>query len=223
MRYNYELKNNHYVVSIDGHKYLIDTGMPYSFWINPPMSVEIDETDYQLAPNQFDRTVIEETNKLVGETLDGFIGYDIIRRNGLTIYKDGTLEFKAINVEGGIRLALQTAPCLLIDVHCGGISGKAFIDTGAMLGYGAQNLFQGLTPYANNVHDYNFVLKHMYSDMYHLPVELNGHAKIVNAGYNQNTVGYPLGHSNIILICNVSTFFDEVCVFDIAHRELILK
>ena len=222
MRYNYELKNNHYVVNINGHKYLIDTGMPYSFWINQPMSVEIDETDYQLAPNQFDRTVIEETNKLVGETLDGFIGYDIIRRNGLTIYKDGTLEFKAVNVEGGVRLALQTAPCLLIDVRCSDISGKAFIDTGAMLGYGEQNLFKGLNPYENNVHDYNFVLKHMHSDMYNLPVELNGHTKIVKAGYNPRTEGYPLG-GNIILICSVSTFFDEVCVFDIAHRELVLK
>ena len=223
MLYNYELLNNHYIVEVDGHKYLIDTGLPFSFSIIGPMKIDIDGTTYQLSPNQFNSITISEIYKLVGEDFDGFIGYDIIRRNGLTIYKNGTLEFASRNIEDGTRVPLETIPCLLIDVCASGIQGKAFIDTGAMLGYGAKELFNGLTSYATHVHDYNFVLKHMYSDMYHINVEIGGITKIVDAGYNRGTEGYPLGQGDIILICSVSSLYDEVCVFDIRNRQLILK
>ena len=222
--YKYELLNNHYVVNIDGKKFLIDTGS-YSFRITSPMSyVTIDGVKYRLAPNMLDPEAQEKTFKLVGATIDGFIGMDIISRTSLTIYKDGNIDFKANNVEGATRVPFVRGPGLLINVSSNGVNGKMFVDTGAMYGYGVAELFRGENPYARNQYDFNPSprLRDMYSNVYNQDIVVGGKTKTIKMGFNQGTYGYPLG-GDIIMIANISTFYDEVCVLDMNRGELVFK
>lgn len=220
--YKYELLNNHYVVNIDGKKFLIDTGSN-SFWITSPMNyVSIDGVKYPLFPNRLDPEAQEKTFRLVGTTIDGFIGADIIGKTSLTIYKDGNIDFKATNVKGATRVPFAYGPGLLINVSSNGVSGKMFIDTGAMYGYGIKELFRGEMPYARNEYDFNPYLRDMHSDIYNQNIVVGGQTKTIKMGFNQRTYGYPLG-GDIIMIANISALYDEVCVLDMNRGELVFK
>lgn len=220
--YNYQLLNNHYIVDIDGKRFLIDTGSE-SFWISGPMDyVTIDGAEYPLKPNQLDSEAEAKTFDLVGVPLDGFIGLDIIIRTSLTIYKDGRLEFRPTSVEDGLKVPLVGYGMLQVNASSNGIKGKMVIDTGAKYGYGIKELFLGETPYARKVHDFNPKLRDMYSDMHHQVVNVSGKSAIVDMGYNKGTEHFPL-YGDIIMIANVTNLFEEVCVIDIPNRLLILK
>ena len=70
--YHYEIINNHIVVNIDGQKYLIDTGSPISFHINPSIrSLTIDGISYplQAKPAMFNVPLAFEC---IGNEIDGF-------------------------------------------------------------------------------------------------------------------------------------------------------
>ena len=220
--YKYELLNNHYVVNIDGKKFLIDTGSN-SFWVTSPMNyVSIDGVKYPLFPNRLDPEAQEKTFRLVGTTIDGFIGLDIISKTSLTIYADGNIDFKATNVAGATRVPFVTGPGLFINVSSNGVNGKMFIDTGAKYGYGIRELFYSETPYVRNEYDFNPHLRDMHSDIYNQKIIVGGQAKNIEVGFNQRTYGYPLG-GDIVMIANISTFYDEVCVIDINKGELVFK
>lgn len=222
--YKYELLNNHYIVHIDGKKYLIDTGS-YSFWITTPMShIVIDDKAYRLDPNPLSATAMRKTFDLVGTEIDGFIGLDIIVRTSLTIYKDGNIDFKANELPNGKRVPLVGDGLLQVKASSGCISGLMIIDTGAMYGYGIKEIFDNETPYALGVHDFNPNPKiwDIYTDMYHQEVFVNGKLVTLNMGYNQKVYGFPL-NEKVIMVGNVTTLFDEVCVIDIPNRQLILK
>lgn len=222
--YKYELLNNHYIVHIDGRKYLIDTGS-HSFWITTPMShITIDDKSYPLQPCPLSPTAKEKTFNLVGTEVDGFIGLDIISRTSLTIYKNGDIDFKAYELPIGKKVPLVGNSLLTVKASSGCISGLMVIDTGAMYGYGIKEIFHGETPFATGIHDFNPNPRiwDMYSDMYHQDVFVNGKLINLDMGYNPKTYGYPLG-GNIIMVGNLTTFFDEVCVIDMINRQLILK
>lgn len=220
--YRYELVNNHYIVDIEGKKFLIDTG-GHSIWFKKPVELTIGGRKYPISKCDWEKSDIDKTLALVGVDLDGFIGLDVIMRTSLTIYKNGDIDFKPHDVDGGVRVPLNTTYGLLsFDAVSNGISGQYVIDTGAMYGYGLKELFAKETPFLREAYDFNPKLKEMYSDIYHHDVEIMGHHKIVDMGYNKDTMGYPLGYS-LIMIGNVTTFFDEVCVIDINKRLFILK
>ena len=222
--YKYELINNHYVVEIDGRKFLIDTGAP-SFRINNDVrEIIIDGKSYPLGmrPMQMDEEAIKKTIDLVGVPVDGFIGLDLIARTSLTVYKNGQLEFKTREVEGAKAIPLKPGMGLMIKISSHGIDGDMVLDTGAKYGYLDERLIQGLEPYEKNVYDFNPHLRDMHSDMYHVEIEVGGMKKVIDAGYNKGTLGFPIGRG-IILIGNITTLFDEVCVIDAERNRLFIK
>ena len=227
MKYRYELLNNHYVADIDGKKFLIDTGNTYSFQVDAiPGNIVIDGYPHQLTPET--RLDTEEkkrkTYDLIGcPYLDGFIGIDIIKKTGLTIYKDGWLEFAIRDVLGSIRTELsQYRGYFLVKAQSNGVSGSMLVDLGATVGYGIREAFCGETPYCLDKYDYNPELGEMHSKMYHQDVTIAGITRTMDMGYNKDVMGRPLC-PQVPFVGSVTNFFDEVCVFDTRNWLLILK
>lgn len=234
MKYNYKLLNNHYVVTIDEKKYLIDTGNPYSFRIDPSLThVVIDGVVRPLSTkNRLDTPYkYRKTIELIGcDKLDGFIGTDIIEKTGLTIYKNGELEFAIREVEGGVktklysRMVLPTwGPYYLIEASSNGVSGLMTIDLGATVGYAIESVFKGETPYTNDKYDYSPEGDEMHSRMYHQEIEIAGRVRTMDMGYHYFPIKQGALTSETPFVGSVTNFFDEVCVFDTKSKQLIIK
>ena len=74
--YKYDLINSHYLVLIDGRRYLVDTGSESSFSLDDSLkSVTIDGVSYHLQPNRLSVQQKRETFEMVGTTFDGFIEF----------------------------------------------------------------------------------------------------------------------------------------------------
>ena len=218
--YSYQLINGHYIVDVDGTKLLVDTGSLFSFsMISHFQEIAIDGVNYRLQgkPAIVD---VEKIVEFVGTKIDGFIGLDIIRQTSLTIYKNGKIDFKAHDVDGKI-MNLNTNRFLSFKVSINARSGQFIIDTGAKYGYGMRELFDGLTAY-DHVKDYNPVLKALDSDIYHLDVVFDGIKKGVDICDNTRVYSMIEG-CRALLIANVTTLFDDVCVINVKKGTLTLK
>ena len=231
--YSYELVNNHYIVNIDGKKFLIDTGSPFSFWVSSPIkeiTIYGNKYPFQNRPLNFD---VDETNNLVGVIVDGFIGMDIISKTSLTIYSggpSGSLEFGALPdwilngmKEKSIRFAevpMTTRWPLMVQVGSNLMTGKFVIDTGAKYGYGVCGLFYKQTAF-DYVSDYNPSLGHLDSDIFHLEIVIGGQKKIIDVCSN-STVASTLIHMGALMIGSVSSLYNEVCSLDTKKGKLIL-
>ena len=231
--YSYELVNNHYVVEIDGQKFLIDTGSPFSFWISHPIKeITIYDNKYPLQnrPLNFD---VDETNNLVGVIVDGFIGMDIISKTSLTIYSGkpkGIIEFSEVPdwiINGLIKknykyieVPMTTRWPLMVQVGSNLMTGKFVIDTGAKYGYGVSGLFYKQTAF-DHVSDYNPSLGHLDSDIFHLEIVIGGQKKTINVCSN-STVASTLIHMGALMIGSVSSLYNQVCSLDTKKGKLIL-
>lgn len=218
--YEYELINNHYVVHIDGSKYLIDTGSPNSFWVSRPMrKVTIDGVDYHLNEKPANLKV-KEAYDTIGACVDGFIGMDIISKTSLTIYKKGVLEFKALEI-GGDEIKMSTNWPLVVKVGTSIGMGKMIIDTGAKYAYGMNPLFM-LIPSYGRVNDYNPSMGKLTSNIYHTTIVVGTKRKTIDVCEN-STVAKALYNMGALIIGSVTSLYDEACVLDTKKGKLILK
>ena len=131
--YNFKVSNNHILVNIDDEYYVIDTGSPYSFFYNDE-KITIDGKEYtsnrQLASRQ-------EVEKLVGAEINGFIGFDIISKTGITVdFLENTIMFDV--KQGHICYFLNSDEGYCCTKDCV-INGKqlerTIIDSGACISY----------------------------------------------------------------------------------------
>ena len=218
--YAFKISNRHIIINIDNKKFLLDTGSPNSFWTSEFLEdITIDGVKYQLSPKPYE-VDLDETFKTIGTNVDGFIGLDIVRKTSLTIYKNGTLEFKA-KEEDGMRVPMNIYPYLSINVGCSDYKGLMIIDTGAMYAYGVNKLFGWRSPYLS-VTDYNPHLKKFRSDLFDLDIYVNGKRFRTDIGRNEK-VSNLLTQMNAVLIGGLNNLFNEVCVIDIQRKELIIR
>ena len=221
--YSYELSNNHYIVDIDGKKYLIDTGLGWSFWTYKPIdSVKIDGKSFHLMSKPYNLD-LAKTEKLVGLKVDGFIGLDIIRETSLTVYKNNILVFEAMAIEDGKVIPLSFDDSISFKIkYDDNIMRKFVIDTGAKFGYGLGNLFAGKQPFAH-VDDYNPILGDLDSDIYHLTINVAGENKMIDICSNYKVEQILTKHLHASMVGNITTLFNEACVIDIKNRKLVLR
>ena len=219
--YHYELLNNHYVVTIDGKRFLIDTGCRSSFNMTGiPSILTIDGKTYRLGakPSNMD---LPEAFETIGAEVDGFIGMDILRQTSLTLRKDGTLEFAALPLKGK-EVPLIVGTALTCPIQYEGKECRIIIDTGARYGYGGFDVFRGRKPFRYKVKDYNPDLKIMFSDLYHIPFVFAGKEVIVDMGLNQ-ALFFQLRMYESIGFTNVTELFEDTLVFDFQKKKLIVK
>ena len=79
-QYNFNISNNHILININNGNYVIDTGSPSSFFYDVD-TIMINDKEYRGNRQLVDRQHIE---KLVGTTVNGLIGLDIISISGIT-------------------------------------------------------------------------------------------------------------------------------------------
>ncbi len=233
--YSYELVNNHYIVEIDGQKFLIDTGTPSSFWVSHPIKeITIDGNKYPLKNRPLNFGV-NQTNNLVGIIVDGFIGMDILSQTSLTIYsgrEEKNIDFGEIpeslieNMRNDKTRHLIEAPMttgwpLTVQIDSNLMTGKFVIDTGAKYGYGVSGLFHGQTSF-DHVNDYNPSLRHLDSDIYHLEIAIGGEKKIIDVCNNSIVASTLLIHMGALMIGSVSSLYNDVCSLDTKKGKLIL-
>ena len=219
--YEYELINNHYIIEIEGKKYLLDTGSPVSFGITEGNNQLIIDGNTYCLRNKPANLSVSETEALVGTSVDGFIGMDIVSQTGLTIYKNGLVKFGVDEVKGGVEVPMTTKWPLMVSIGCNLMNGKLIIDTGAKYGYGVDGLFHNQQAYAH-VKDYNPSLGRLESDSYHLPITIGGKSKTIDV-CNNRIVGATLHQMGAIMIGSVSSLYNEVCVLDTHKGKLVLK
>lgn len=220
--YDYKLLNNHYVVDINGHHFIIDTGAPFSYsFVNGLNEVIINGVGHKLrVPSA--RFNVRKTHTLVGYPVDGLLGADSFKETGFTIYKDneegGRIDFAVNKISGKsyrvLTYANGSAPLIQTD------NGKLYlVDTGARYGYGAKEMFNGLSSFAT-VWDYNPDLGDLNSPIYNVEVAMNNKKCHTTACYNSNvTFHIP----NFLMIGNITDFFEKECCFDYQGDRVVLN
>ena len=219
--YHYSLVNNHYIVDIYNKKYLLDTGCPRSFSMSSHEDkLLINDRNYYLASKPYN-VDLKGTQAFVGCDVDGFIGIDIIKVTGLTIYKEGFIDF-SVNEIAGTEIDMVNYPGYFV-IEAGSSIGKInyMIDTGAKYGYGVSKLFNGLTPY-DNVYDYSPTFGQLKSDIYHVDIQIGGFKTIVDV-CDSKRIGDFFRQMGVSLIANITPLFKEVCVFDVYNNKLIIR
>ena len=220
-KFNYQILNNHIIINIANKQFLLDTGSPTSFWTYEPINkIQINNKDYRLMPKPVSVN-LWQVEKLVGIKVDGFIGLDIIGDTSLTIYKNGEIKFGVDSING-TSTKLFTNGYLSIQVGSNLIVGKMLLDTGAKYGYGIKSLFYNQKSFAR-VSDYNPQLGHLESDIYRLDVVIGGAKKVIDVCDNDTVSFNYLKSTNSILVANITSLFDEVCVIDISNGLFIFK
>ena len=222
--YNYTLSNNHYIINIEGKDYLLDTGSPVSFSLKRDLrSVEINGKRYQLEYNVMGLD-IDATRELVGMDVDGFIGMDIIRETSITIYKDGRVEFQALQEQGHALDMLPGSYGLIkLQVTSNNLSAPYLVDTGARYAYGVEGLFKDSDnkPFGH-INDYNPRLGYFDSDIYHISVDFGPFQKTVGIADSKAVRG-DLAMTSSLIVGNVTDLFDEVCVIDMQNKVLTMR
>ncbi len=127
-------------MKIDGEIFVIDTGSPVSFTFKENNTMSLKTLPFELPGNMLGIKK-EEIEKLIGTELSGFIGLDLILRNGMTIDKGtGSVMFET-DTEGmfySFPVRFRTIHGIgLVDMECeiNGKEVKAIFDTGASIGY----------------------------------------------------------------------------------------
>ena len=217
--YKYELINNHYIVYIDGYKCLIDTGHPSSFWTSKPIrEIAIDGETLPLgAPQGYNH---QKAIAIIWDSPDIFLGMNAIQRHGITIYKNGTLEFKSSPIEGE-QLRIKSFYPLTIDASYQGKAINLVIDTGARYGYGYLPLFNGLTPF-DRVKDYNPMLGDMENDLFHMVVGIGSKAVEVDLRNDPRVSALFKQQFNASVVCNWSTFYEQAISLDIVNKTIVI-
>ena len=217
--YKYELINNHYIVYIDGYKCLIDTGHPSSFWTAKPIhAITIDGEALPLgAPQDYNH---QKAIAVIGDSPDIFLGLDAVLRHGITIYKNGTLEFKTNPIEGE-RLPLKSIYPIVMGSSCRGQRINLVIDTGARYGYGYLPLFNGLTPF-DRVKDYNPKLGDMENDLFHMEVGVGSKAVEVDLGNDPRVNKWFEPWYGAFVVCNWSSFYEQAISLDAVNKTITI-
>lgn len=222
--YRYQLSNNHYVVEIDGYHFIIDTGYPYSITFrNDLRSIRINDYDVNLIEPGY-RFNIPATHQLVGYPVDGLLGLDAFGQTGLTFYKEdnqgGHVDFASHDIDGDVHhiVALHQGFAPLIKTN----DNKMFlVDTGARYSYGVKGMFDGLTPF-NVVTDYNPYLGNMRSPIYHVSITLNEKEYHIDVCYNERAVSLT-GVNNLLMVGNITDFFQKECCINYRDRKIIFN
>lgn len=139
--------DKHYIIEDEnGKRFLIDTGMPYSFTFHKI----IDFHNKTIKPSPFFCYKEKKIKEIIEMDVDGFIGMDLLG-NGFTINKD-TFEFDVYEYDNSIDM-IRDSP-IMINVEICGKNVDTVVDTGAMINYIDKNIIGPRTSLGTK-YDYN--------------------------------------------------------------------
>jgi len=132
--YDYEFKNGHCILCIEGRNWLLDTGSPNTFAFDRSIrEINIDGKDYVLNGNPgYTQSVVEQ---VTGCQIFGMIGNDILKKTSFTIFANGKFEFNVAE-SNEAPISISTINYVIIDnILLEGKMIKALFDTGAYINY----------------------------------------------------------------------------------------
>ena len=138
--YEYVQSSGLHLVRIEGKLFILDTGSPVSFTFDDRNKLILKTLPFDL-PGNLLGIKKEDMDKLSGVDVAGFIGFDIIQREGLTIDKQTqSVMFEADDTYGFTQFPVRNLSLMgigLMDMECDicGQRVKAIFDTGASIGY----------------------------------------------------------------------------------------
>ena len=144
MKYPVTEHEGHLLVEVEGRRYLVDTGSPWSIGDQP---VRLAGREFAMQSNDLMGNTCESLAAMVGTPFDGLLGTDVLAEFDLEIsLRDGTLGFSGaqLDMAGGTPLESVTGVPLL-ECEVGGQPVKMFFDTGAPLSYLSEECVQGCT------------------------------------------------------------------------------
>lgn len=167
-KYNFIVSNNHILVNIDNSNYIIDTGSPFSFFYDKKI-ILINHKEYvsnkQLANKQ-------EVEQLVGVTVDGFIGLDIILETGITInFLENTITFSV--KRGHLCYFLKksgyyyTSDCVINKKA----TNKTVIDSGACISYVSEKYLDSNQETNEHYSDFNPSIGNISGNYYKVSID----------------------------------------------------
>ena len=128
------------LVKIDGALFILDTGAPASFLLDESNTMHFKTLPFDLPGNLLGIRK-EDMDRLTGQDVAGFIGFDIIKRNGLTLDRaTKSVLFEACSDESFRSFPVEYVDIMgmgFITMECSicGRRVKALFDTGASIGY----------------------------------------------------------------------------------------
>ena len=134
MRYPLTPHEGHLLITVDGRRYLLDTGSPWSLGCG---AVHLAGREFALQATDLEGQSWGSVAELVGTPLDGLIGMDILVEFDLEIAMQAlsfTVSPTLLNLSGGLPLqSLQGVP--LLECEIAGRPANLVLDTGAPLSY----------------------------------------------------------------------------------------
>ena len=138
--YNYKFENGHCIVEIEGYKWMIDSGAPSMSFNRNVSCIEIDGHKYPLV---FDTKYKAIIDMVVGISVDGIIGCDILSKTSFSLDVEGNFCFgmDLVSTENHIGVKIESIyPNVKNNVIIGKITidckeAYALFDTGAHINY----------------------------------------------------------------------------------------
>ena len=144
VKYPLSQHDGHLLIEVDGRRYLVDTGSPWSLGSQP---VQLGGREFPVQPSDLMGNTCESIAGMVGIPFDGLLGTDILGEFDLEFsVRDGVLRLSAtlLDIEDGpVVESVHGVP--LVGVEIGGEVVPMFFDTGAPLSYLSEEWVQGRT------------------------------------------------------------------------------
>ena len=191
MREPLTVHEGHLLIDVEGRRYLVDTGSPWSIGGAP---VRLGGREFALQASDLMGNTSEALAEMVGTPFDGLIGTDILGQFDLEIsLAEGTLALSVAQLEmpGGSPLqSLQGVPLLECEVN--GEPVRMLFDTGAPLSYLSEECVQGCTT-LGEVEDFHPLLGRFRVTTYSVPVSAWGQGMTIRAGRMPSIMEAALG------------------------------
>jgi hypothetical protein len=130
--------DGHLLVEVEGHRYLLDTGSPWSLGSAP---VSLAGREFPMRPSDLMGNTAASLAELVGTPFDGLLGTDVLAELDLEIsLRDGTIAVSEAFVAMPDGLPVKSVHGVpLVECGVGGEMVWMFVDTGAPLSYLAED------------------------------------------------------------------------------------
>lgn len=189
--YPLTLHEGHLLINVDGRRYLVDTGSPWSIGHAP---VRLAGREFAMQTGDLMGNTCESLVEMVGTPFDGLIGTDILGQLDLEIsLRDGVLRLSdsLLEMPGELPVeSLQGVP--IVECELNGQSVRMFFDTGAPLSYLSEACVQGCTA-LGEVEDFHPLLGRFRVPTFAVPVQAWGQLMNVRAGQMPTLLEMALG------------------------------
>lgn len=224
MSYSLVESNKHCLVYLNDEFFEIDTGSEVSFYTHKKGDeILIDGNYYSMKRCPLKEEEIESYEKLIGNTISGVIGCDILSKTNLTInVKKNKIDFEALPIKHGETVNFEYSGLVKVEVGYNGKMYKALLDTGAWMGYATYDITNNLVS-AGKFSDYNSQIGIMEGDFYNVMLTIGVKGRNYSVARAPEKLDVALKLKGCDFVIGVSGAMDKAISFDFKKKEITFK